>query len=286
MDELKLQKLEALLKLVDESITRQEFVESFDLVIGFVKDLKSANDTEFTQIKQTLSDFSDKLSQENASEVSDIKEQVRLTVGGQIEAIQKKLQEVEDGEKGEDGNDGNDGIDGKDGKDGLDGSPDTGDQIVQKINEADALISKDAIEGLADLEKAVKEKTGNTTRIGWGAHPLTIQGLGATIDKGVRFLNFAGAGLTSVVRAPNGVVTVNLAGASGTTVYAETPSGLIDGANKTYTTAHTITNVYNFAINGQFLHPVTDYSVSGTTITMVTALDASLAGLPFTITYS
>ncbi len=73
---------------------------------------------------------------------------------------------------------------------------------------------------------------------------------------------------------------------SSVTVYAETPSGLINGVNTTYTTAHTVTNVYSFAINGQFLHPVSDYSVSGTTITMVTALPAALSGLPFTIIYS
>lgn len=69
-------------------------------------------------------------------------------------------------------------------------------------------------------------------------------------------------------------------------VYTETPAGLINGSNKTYTVAHTITNVYSFAINGQFLHPTADYTFSGTTITLVTALDASLSGDPFTITYS
>lgn len=73
---------------------------------------------------------------------------------------------------------------------------------------------------------------------------------------------------------------------SSITVYTETPSGLINGSNTTYTTAHTITNVYSFAINGQFLHPTTDYTFSGTTITMATALPASLSGTPFTITYS
>lgn len=40
-----------------------------------------------------------------------------------------------DGKDGIDGQDGKDGVDGKDGKDGKDGSPDTGEQIVQKVNE-------------------------------------------------------------------------------------------------------------------------------------------------------
>lgn len=77
--------------------------------------------------------------------------------------------------------------------------------------------------------------------------------------------------------------------ASTTSVFTETPQGNIDGANTTYTTAHTINNIFSFAINGQFLHPrvggVGDYTFSGTTITFATALPANLSGLPFTIVY-
>lgn len=70
-----------------------------------------------------------------------------------------------------------------------------------------------------------------------------------------------------------------------TTIYTETPTGLINGSNVTYTVLHTINNVFGLYINGQFLHPTTDYTTSGTTITMTTALVSSFSGLPFTIVY-
>ena len=68
-------------------------------------------------------------------------------------------------------------------------------------------------------------------------------------------------------------------------IYQETPTGDIDSANLTYTVLHPITKVLNFAINGQFLHLTTDYTFSSKTITFVTALDSSLSGKPFQITY-
>lgn len=71
---------------------------------------------------------------------------------------------------------------------------------------------------------------------------------------------------------------------SGTT-YTETPSGLINGSNTTYTTTHTINLILVFSINGQVLYNGVDFTFSGTTITFTTALDASLSGKPFQITY-
>lgn len=76
-----------------------------------------------------------------------------------------------------------------------------------------------------------------------------------------------------------------------TTVHTETPSGLINGSNVTYTTANSITSIFSFAINGEYLHPrdvgagTGDYTFSGTTITFLVALPANLAGTSFTIVY-
>lgn len=82
-----------------------------------------------------------------------------------------------------------------------------------------------------------------------------------------------------------GRILCSATGGSSVTVYTETPSGTINGSNKNFTTAHTINTIYSFGINGQFIHPV-DFSVAGSTITFVTAPDASLSGTPFTIIYS
>jgi len=68
------------------------------------------------------------------------------------------------------------------------------------------------------------------------------------------------------------------------TAYVETPSGAINGSNVSYTTVHTMNTVLAVFINGQMLHP-SDYSYTGTTLTMVSPLDASLSGSPFTVVY-
>jgi len=72
--------------------------------------------------------------------------------------------------------------------------------------------------------------------------------------------------------------------ALGRLVKTETPVGDIDGANKEYRTVAKITSIIHFAINGQVIHP-SEYSISGSLITFTTALDDSLSGTSFTITY-
>jgi hypothetical protein len=73
-------------------------------------------------------------------------------------------------------------------------------------------------------------------------------------------------------------------GINSASIYTETPTGLIDGLNTSYTTAHTIARVIVFSINGQYIHP-NEYSASGMSITMITPIDASLSGKEFTIIY-
>lgn len=67
-------------------------------------------------------------------------------------------------------------------------------------------------------------------------------------------------------------------------IYTETPQGLVNGTNVTYTTQHQIHTVFNFEINGEQIGP-SNYSLSGNTITFGTALAVSLAGTEFYIVY-
>lgn len=261
--ERSLKKLEDILNLVQEGLTKTEFVAAFEGVVEFVQKIQATNDSEFTGLKADLKALAKQVKDDATSDVDELRQQVEMVVGAQLATIKAKLDSVKNGK---DGRDGEDGLDGKDGKDGERGPK--GDR------------GERGPEGKPGA-------SGNTVRVGWGAHPLQVQALGVVIDKNTRVINFKGTGLSSVTRLPNGVVEVNVqAGGAGSTIYTETPSGTIDGVNTTYTTANTITTVYNLAINGQFLHPTTDYTVAGTTITMVTALPANLSGLPFTITYA
>lgn len=104
------------------------------------------------------------------------------------------------------------------------------------------------------------------------------------LEANLESINFSGDGVTTTSDG-HGNITVVITGGATPTVYTETPTGSIDGVNDTYTTAHTIQAVYSFAINGQFIHP-SDYSYTGSSITLTTPLDASLSGAPFTLIYS
>ena len=64
----------------------------------------------------------------------------------------------------------------------------------------------------------------------------------------------------------------------------ETPSGLINGSNKTYELTGKPKIVLGFWINGMFIHD-DEYSISGVTITFTAALPASLSSTGFTIKY-
>lgn len=54
-------------------------------------------------------------------------------------------------------------------------------------------------------------------------------------------------------------------------VARETPSGTVNGSNTSFTLANTPPSGIDLFQDGIYLTPTTDYSVSGTTITMVTA---------------
>ncbi len=75
------------------------------------------------------------------------------------------------------------------------------------------------------------------------------------------------------------------AASSAATIFTQTPTGLIDGANKAYTVLNAITTVIGIWINGEFIHP-SEYTAAGAGFTMGTALDASLSGKSFTISYT
>ncbi|HEC64301.1 MAG TPA: hypothetical protein ENI23_03305 [bacterium] len=64
----------------------------------------------------------------------------------------------------------------------------------------------------------------------------------------------------------------------------ETPSGLINGSNTTYTVLNEIHTVFSFGINGMVIHS-DEYTISSRTIEFGTALPAALSGKSFEIIY-
>jgi hypothetical protein len=110
----------------------------------------------------------------------------------------------------------------------------------------------------------------NVGNAGWGGG-----GSPSVQDEGVNqgaagTLNFVGAGVTATVAG--GVATITIAGGGGSVVFVdnEIPSGTINGSNTAFTLANAPTaGSVHLYLNGVRLRPTTDYSITGTAITMV-----------------
>lgn len=158
----------------------------------------------------------------------------------------------------------------KDGEDGKDATP-----IDEKKLKKEIL--KKVLDEIPQAD--TMNQRGYTVSAG-GGQRLRFLSNGVEVSAHVTEINFS-TNLTPVYDG-NGRITITSSAAS--TTYTETPSGLINGSNVTYTTTNTITTVLNFHINGMYIHPG-EYTTTGTTITFLTALDASLSGTGFTIVY-
>lgn len=123
----------------------------------------------------------------------------------------------EAGPAGRDGRDGRDGQDGKDGKDGKDGSPDTGDQIIEKINGASEQIDYSRIKNLPPPQ--IINQGGFRT----GGYETPIK---------------AGTNVT-VTKDPFGayVISSTATGGTGGSSYQQPTSGAVDGTNTVFTWA-------------------------------------------------
>lgn len=180
MDEKKLRRAELELQKIadDDSISTEDFATAFDVVVALFRDSQEWTEE---QVDSFRSEF-DELKKLNDKQWDKIKTKFATFRNGKDGA---------DGRDGVDGKDGKDGINGKDGekgrdgKDGKDGSPDTGDEIVEKINKGEKKISGDRIDGLADIKRMAQAnavgggigvtKTELATKItGIGTHKITV----------------------------------------------------------------------------------------------------------------
>jgi hypothetical protein len=94
-----------------------------------------------------------------------------------------------------------------------------------------------------------------------------LNGKQATLVSGTNIKTVNGNSLVG-----SGNVTISTGLTTSNFVFNEIPSGTIDGSNVTFTLANTpVTGTIQLFKNGFLLKPTTDYSVSGSTITMVTA---------------
>ena len=285
----KAQKLKELLLLLSDSLTKKDFEEAFAKVIEYVKGINNKTENELKTISQavktaisriesTASDnyakTEEKLTKEQESALNDI----QFKVEALIAEAQQKLDEVKSGDDGEDADE---------------------ERVIAEViarlpapkeetpadiaNKLETLTGDERLkisaihmlrEELDRLEKEIKSK--NTTVYG-GASGVGVLDEGTTVAVKAHWLNFTGAGV-SVSNVGNQTV-IQIAGGSGGTPVQD--SDVISGT--TITLAHAPTaNTLLLYINGQFQHPVTDYTLVGTTIS---ALPAEADGLTYTVIY-
>lgn len=153
-------KLAKLLSAMDEgSMTTEDFLKHFDSVLTVVESIKATNLKEFDAIHGAIELLKKQLIDDNASDLSTIKQQVKDALAGQTAQITSKLQSIDaavaalqDGEKGETGDIG------PMGPAGPAGSPDMAEDIRNKLEllQGDERLDISAIKGLEEYDKRMK----------------------------------------------------------------------------------------------------------------------------------
>lgn len=116
MNNDRLEKLKTLLGVVNESITKQEFVTSFKAVLDFVKQIDAKNTAEFDNIKVQFKHLANTLKTDNESELDQLKALVNSTMkdamaemmvecDAKMQQMDMKMSAMRDGIDGLDGKD-------------------------------------------------------------------------------------------------------------------------------------------------------------------------------------
>ena len=88
----KLKRLENLLKAVDDTVTKEEFVKSFELVMGVVKNIKETNMREFGLIHEFMTKFSGKLQGDTSMTLAEMKKGMNeLFVGEKLKGMETSM---------------------------------------------------------------------------------------------------------------------------------------------------------------------------------------------------
>lgn len=77
IDEKKIEKLQKLLSMVDESLTKEEFVASFKNLIDFVKRVQTKSDADFSGLRKEMIALQKQLLDENAEDSNELREQLK-----------------------------------------------------------------------------------------------------------------------------------------------------------------------------------------------------------------
>lgn len=247
--EQKTNKLQKILAMMDESLTREEFVGAFKNVVEYVKKFET----------QLVKDFKDLLATVNKK-------------------VDDKLATVKDGRDGKNGKDGKDGAAGPKGDTGepgekgesvagpagKDGSPDMAEDVRNKLEllEGDERLKLEAIRGLELLIEDIKQLKARPQGKGGGTRGFTLYVNGVKKLLTAQTLNITGSGVS--YNYANGRNDVTITGGTGS-LSVLTATGTINDSNKTFTFASAPTII---VVNGAVYRDGHGCTISGTTVTL------------------
>ena len=220
------------------SMTKAEFNRAFksiiEQIIRFEKKLLDNSSSTSRELKAQFTILQKRFETENYKGFADHKKEIKGIVSKAIERLDARSAAIKQPLNGIDGLDGRDGRDGKDGKDGVkgqdgkDGSPDTGEEIIKKVNHdpSDRLIRKGKVEGLEELEKRVRTTEVDSRQfLRSGGDTVYMEDLSAQTD-----------GLTKVFTVPYNRRAIMVAGSDFPSVLFPSNGFTVAGTTLTLTT--------------------------------------------------
>lgn len=258
-----LQKVNQLLKVVGDGLTRKDFEDAFKHVVGFVmqmrEELSALNQHEIGKLKAEIATLKRDALNDTAKDRAELKSAVSAALKDQqrgMNFIHDKTRTLKNGKNG---------TNGKDGKPGKDGSPDTPEQVRNKLHALPqgSRLHADFIDGLeaeriGNLPSFIRNNlpiaptTGSLSHMGDVDMSGIASGQALKWD-GMKFVPYTPSGASTAVYAED--LTKEGSGTSFT--LANTP---VSGTVRLYRGGSRIT-----VANG-------DYTISGAAITLTTAL--------------
>ena len=96
----KIKKLQELLKMIDESLTRKEFTDAFQKVMDFILQIKAGNEGAITVMKEAHERMMSKMENDNTSSRAELKKQImnycEKEMAGIMKSHEKKMSEMDE----------------------------------------------------------------------------------------------------------------------------------------------------------------------------------------------
>ncbi len=163
-------KLLDILDIVNDGLSKEDFEKAFKVVLDYVQNMDKRNVKDLEALRHFLTNLATKVETKSDQSLEDIKFEVSKQVDNFMKMVEAKIVSIVEGAKGEPGDAGYTPIKGTDYFDGLPGSPDTPEEIVDKLEslDGDARLNMSAIDGLKEALEELRKLKGKVILGGGG----------------------------------------------------------------------------------------------------------------------